>query len=225
MTSTARCPLCWSEGTRSLLTRTAGPKYAHCGNCDLRFLLAEHRLSQADEEHRYRQHRNEVDDPAYRGFLEPLAEEIHKRVPLQSSGLDFGCGPGPALAALLAERGHKVELFDPLFYPDASSLSRTYAFVVTSEVVEHFYEPRKEFARLKGMTEPGGWLGVMTLLYRPDVDFAEWYYPRDPTHVVFYSKKTFEWIAGEYGFEKPEFSGDRMIFLRRSPIPSPQANR
>ncbi len=38
----------------------------------------------------------------------------------------------------------------------------------------------------------------MTLFYDPDYDFNSWHYRLDPTHVTFYSMKTFEWLAKEF---------------------------
>ncbi|SVE24466.1 uncharacterized protein METZ01_LOCUS477320, partial [marine metagenome] len=31
--------------------------------------------------------------------------------------------------------------------------------------------------------------------------FSKWYYKRDPTHVAFYSQKTFSWMGNKYELE------------------------
>ena len=41
-------------------------------------------------------------------FLGRLAEPLVERLDPGASGLDFGCGPGPALAAMLTRRGYTV---------------------------------------------------------------------------------------------------------------------
>ena len=64
-----------------------------------------------------------------------------------------------------------------------------------TETAEHFYEPNKEFMRLDSLLEKGGWLGVMTNFYNDSIDFEDWYYRKDPTHVVFYTEQTLEVIA------------------------------
>ena len=35
----------------------------------------------------------------------------------------------------------------------------------------------------------------MTNFYDDSINFKDWYYRKDPTHVVFYKEKTFEFIA------------------------------
>ena len=52
----------------------------------------------------------------------------------------------------------------------------------------HFYYPFSEFELLDKMLNPSGILGIMTNFLSDDSLFANWYYRRDPTHVVFYAK-------------------------------------
>ena len=51
------------------------------------------------------------------------------------SGLDFGAGPGPALAAMMSEDGFDVAIYDPFFQPDAEALQRKYDFITSTETV------------------------------------------------------------------------------------------
>jgi hypothetical protein len=51
---------------------------------------------------------------------------------------------------------------------------------------------------------------VMTAIITDATDFPSWYYRRDPTHVVFYSTRTFEWIAGHFGFRESRTHGPRV---------------
>jgi len=32
-------------------------------------------------------------------------------------------------------------------------------------------------------------------------NFSKWYYKRDPTHIAFYTSKTFKWLAREMDFK------------------------
>ena len=41
------------------------------------------------------------------------------------------------------------------------------------------------------------WFGLMTSFITEDYLFKNWHYRRDPTHVVFYKKKTFEVVANQ----------------------------
>ncbi len=159
------------------------------------FLNPEQRLPIDDEHSKYRLHRNGPDDKDYRRFLSKIADPLLQRLPAEAKGLDYGCGPGPALALMLREAGHHVRLFDPLFFPDPESLEDLYDFIVCSEVIEHFHHPAEEFARLNRMLLPGGWLGLMTCFQTDDDRFATWHYRRDPTHVVFFRETTLRYIA------------------------------
>ena len=98
----------------------------------------------------------------------------------------------------MMEAGHSMALFDPFFQPDRSVLQETYDFVTCTEVAEHFHRPAAEFTQLLGLLHPGGWLAVMTAFQTDDAAFANWYYRRDPTHVVFYREATLRYLADEH---------------------------
>lgn len=193
------CPVCRSAGPR-LFVSVAGRDYWRCGHCAATFLDPRHRLSAAAERMVYEQHRNDPGDPAYRRFLARLSDPLLARLAPASSGLDYGCGPGPALAAVLREAGHAMALHDPFFHPDPGPLATTYDFVTCTEVAEHFHRPADEFDRLGRLLQPGGWLAVMTCFQDDDARFADWHYRRDPTHVVFYRAATFRVLAAQRGW-------------------------
>ena len=115
-------------------------------------------------------------------------------------GLDFGCGPGPALAQMFAEAGFDMALYDPLFHPDPAALDARYDFITCTEVAEHLFEPAKVFDQFDVLLKPGGWLGIMTCFQTDDARFDNWHYRRDPTHVVFYREATFQWLADHHGW-------------------------
>ncbi|MBD3640238.1 MAG: class I SAM-dependent methyltransferase [Marinobacter sp.] len=158
------------------------------------------RLSADEERAIYELHENDPEDAGYRRFLSKLANPLTERLPPGAEGLDFGSGPGPALAGMLEEAGFSMALYDPFFHPDKASLARTYDFITCTEVVEHLHEPAEAFSLLDRSLRPGGWLGIMTCFQTDDDRFDNWHYRRDPTHVVFYRQATFEWLAGTYGW-------------------------
>ncbi len=156
-------------------------------------------LPSADEERSiYLLHRNDADDVGYRKYLEPIAKALLARLRPGSHGLDYGCGPDSALAAMLREAGHHLALYDPLFYPDADALARQYDFITCSEVIEHFHRPFQEFAKLNAMLKSGGVLAIMTRFLTDSIDFQRWHYRRDPTHVVFYRELTLRKVADRF---------------------------
>ena len=167
------------------------------------------------EKQRYLEHNNDLKNKAYRAFLSKLSEPLKEKIPLGSHGLDFGCGTGPALADMLAQDGYEVSLYDPFFYPDKNVLSKQYDFVTCTETAEHFHNPRKEFDRLDGLLKPGAWLGIMTSFLTEDDEFENWYYRRDPTHVTFYSEKTFQVIASQRNW-KCEIKSKNIVLLQKN---------
>ncbi|MBW1635409.1 MAG: class I SAM-dependent methyltransferase [Deltaproteobacteria bacterium] len=192
------CPLCCTSATRTLVS-VNGRDYRRCDQCEATFLNPKNRLSREEEYAQYLLHKNNTEDRRYRKFLSRLATPLLKRLVPGSSGLDYGCGPAPLLAAMLTEAGHNMRLFDPFFHPDQSVLNHTYDFITCTETIEHFHRPAREFSRLAGMLRPGGWMGVMTCFQTEDKLFSSWHYRRDPTHVIFYRETTLHHIAERSG--------------------------
>ena len=195
----ATCPVCRSANPSPLMILD-GVTYWYCGTCEARFLDPLHHPSRGDEHRRYLSHQNDPDDPRYRKFLARLTDPLLARLPPASSGLDYGCGPGPALAAVVREAGHRMALYDPFFSPDEAPLAVQYDFVTCTETAEHFHRPADEFDRLFGLVRPGGWLAIMTCFQTDDASFADWHYRRDPTHVVFYRSTTLVHLAHQRGW-------------------------
>jgi SAM-dependent methyltransferase len=194
------CPVCRHDRTR--LFQDIGQRcYWRCRQCQATFLDPLQRPDASTEKSEYDRHQNDPADPGYRRFLERLATPLLERLAPGSSGLDYGCGPGPALAAMLTEAGHLMTVFDPIYFPDCQALERQYDFISCTEVVEHFHDPAAEFERLDGLLRPGGWLGIMTRFQTDDARFAGWHYRRDPTHVVFYRAETMQWLIDRFGWD------------------------
>src|SRR5690606_18926575 len=110
-------------------------------------------------------------------------------------GLDCGASPGPTLSRMLEGRGHRVTPYDPFFAPDAAARERTYDFIACTLAPEHFFSPSRGFTRMGRLLKPSGLLAVMTDVLDDAQEFAQWRYARDPTHVCFYRRETFEWLA------------------------------
>jgi len=214
------CPLC-EAATTFRFHRVESREYWRCRRCELTFVPRRQHLSAAEELHRYRQHHNDPSDAGYCAFLDRLAGALTPRLSPGVVGLDYGSGPGPTLSVMLAEQGFRMRLYDPFFAPDDGALRETYDFITSTETIEHFVGPRREFRRLDALLRPGGWLGVMTQMQEDDATFLTWWYLKDPTHVCFYRADTMRWIAGWLGwrvefpapsitlFHKPARTDDR----------------
>ena len=215
MERTAACPVCRAPAPQPFMD--VGPqRYWKCETCDARFLdPAQHPAPDAERAH-YLTHENDPADPRYRNFLSKLATPLLARVAPRSSGLDYGCGPGPALAAMLREAGHDMALYDPFFHADENALARTYDFIACTETAEHFHRPADEFDRLDTLLRPGGWLALMTAFRPEDNAFANWHYRKDPTHVVFYNETTLRTVADIRGWTC-EFPCPDVALMRTAP--------
>ena len=164
------CPLCDAHGA-VLFNRDSHRDYYRCVACRLVFVPPQAWLTAAAEKAEYDLHRNQVDDPGYRNFLNRLFQPLQARLAATAEGLDFGCGPGPALATMLTEAGHNMTLYDRFYAPDREALDRD--------------------------------------------AFAGWHYKNDPTHICFFSRDTFNWLAARWGAELEFIANDVIIFTRR----------
>lgn len=209
-----RCPLCGHDQSQ-LFCRDSKREYHRCEQCALVWVPARSRLSAAAEKAEYDLHDNRPDDPGYRKFLSRLAIPLMERLAPNSRGLDFGCGPGPALAQMLEEAGHKVSLYDHFYFPRSDVLQQRYDFICATEVVEHLHQVGAVLTQLWSLLESGGTLGVMTKLVLDQTAFETWHYKNDPTHVCFFSRVTFDWLAGQLNAEL-EYTGNDVILLRKS---------
>ncbi len=114
------------------------------------------------EKDHYDQHENDPNDRSYRQFLSRLSTPVNARLKPKSNGLDFGCGPGPTLSKMFVEAGHSMQVYDPYYAPNPSTLKGTYDFITLSEVIEHLQQPRLELMTLWKLLRPNGLLGIMT---------------------------------------------------------------
>ena len=190
------CLLCQSSSTEDYYLDTR--QYWQCGDCDLVFVASSEHLSEAEEKSRYDFHENNPEDLGYRKFLNRLIKPLSERLSPGSSGLDFGCGPGPTVSVMLEDLGHTMACYDKYYAPDPVVLDTPYDFITSTEVLEHLRSPGEEVSKLMQMLKPGGYLGVMTKLTPSKSDFANWHYKKDPTHICFYSESTFEWVAEQW---------------------------
>ena len=188
--------------------------YWHCYTCEAKFLDSSFHINLDAEKNRYLEHENIVDDPGYRNFLSRLISPLKEKLSSNSTGLDFGCGHGPALADILTKDNFKIDLYDPFFFPNKDIFLKTYDFITCTETAEHFFSPKKEFDTLNSLLKPNGWLGVMTCFLTKKEAFDKWYYRRDPTHVVFYAEKTFEVIAMQRGWNCEIVTKDVVLFYK-----------
>lgn len=208
-----QCPLCNNSATRHF-HRDKNREYRQCDCCLLVFVPPDYHLDAAREKAEYDLHQNNVDDPGYRRFLSRLVWPVQAKIPPPAQGLDFGCGPGPALAQMFQKAGYVMKMFDKFYARDFSVLAGPYDFITCTEVVEHLAEPGKTLDQLFSIIVPGGWLGIMTKLVIDSAAFARWHYKNDLTHICFFSRYTFQWLANHWACPV-EFVGNDVILLKK----------
>ena len=208
------CPLCHSDDTGSYY-KDRRRVYVNCRSCNLIFVPKAYHLSPEREKARYDLHRNSPNDAGYRSFLQGILNPTIEIVPLGSRGLDYGSGPEPVLTEMFREQGYRMESYDIHYADNPAVLKEKYDFLVCNETVEHFSQPRKEWERFPQLIGPDGIVAVRTELMHASRDFSKWHYIRDETHICFYSKETFQWLADFGGFTV-EYFGATAIFRQKA---------
>ncbi|CAH0527319.1 class I SAM-dependent methyltransferase [Vibrio hippocampi] len=207
------CPLCSALSIQHYHSDKKRD-YLQCQECQLVFVPRQQRLNADAEKEIYDLHLNDPNDSGYRRFLSRIVSPLAQRISPQSKGLDFGCGPGPTLSLMFEEQGHLMSLYDLYYYPELSVLNYQYDFITATEVIEHLYEPNTVWQQWLSLLKPSGWLGLMTKLVIDVEAFANWHYKNDQTHVVFFSRATFIYLAQRDNLEI-EFIGNDVILLRK----------
>jgi len=191
------CPLCNSSSKNF-----CNQHFYLCSVCDGIFRPRADLLGFVAEKKRYETHNNDVNDARYQNFVSPITNAILKEYSKNESGLDFGAGTGPVISKILIDHGYKIKKYDPFFHNFIELLNDKYDYIACCEVIEHFYNPKKEFLLLKNLLKPKGALFCMTAIYDDSINFDKWYYKDDPTHVFIYQKETIKWIQNNIGFSK-----------------------
>ncbi|MBQ4820226.1 class I SAM-dependent methyltransferase [Aquimarina sp. MMG016] len=207
-----KCSLCDSE-TKSF-SEVHNRIYHRCITCKGISLHSSFFLSPEDEKERYLLHNNDISDKGYQDFVAPIIQTVLCNHKPNHNGLDFGSGSGPVITSLLRKKGYNITTYDPFFAPSHNTLTKKYNYIICCEVMEHFYNPAKEFKLLHSLLNPDGVLYCKTKLFNESIDFNSWWYKNDPTHVFFYTTETLQWIATNYDFQKIEIKKDVIIFSK-----------
>ncbi|MCH8500653.1 MAG: class I SAM-dependent methyltransferase [Aliidiomarina sp.] len=214
------CPLCASQSTqlwhRDQRRPVVGREYWQCANCQLVFVPKAFHLDPSAEKAIYDLHQNDPDDAGYRRFLSraqaPILRYFANRNLTALRGLDFGCGPGPALTSMLGEHGIACVNYDPFYFSYPELLEQRYDFIVSTEVFEHLSQPYQVLEQIVPCLKPDGLLVIMTQRPRDLSAFSRWGYTLDPTHISFFREASFHWIARHFQLELIEMERDVVVF-------------
>ncbi len=208
------CPLCNSISDE--FYKNNALVYYQCNNCEGIFIADLDKPNPEEELNHYKTHINDVNDLRYQQFVSPITNSILRDFNELSLGLDFGAGSGPVITKILKDNNYNISAYDPYFCNYPELLNNSYHYIACCEVIEHFYNPKKEFELLASILKPNGKLYCMTDIYNENIDFDKWYYKNDPTHVFIYQKKTFEFITRTYGFSNMIIDKRLVVFSKNA---------
>ncbi|MGX5174928.1 class I SAM-dependent methyltransferase [Aliikangiella sp. IMCC44653] len=192
--------------------------YLQCQQCQLVYVPAQYRLTAQAEKAEYDKHQNNEQDNGYRRFLARTTTPLFAQLAAKPhdnrrpQGLDFGCGPGPAIKSMAAEAGYLVENYDLYYYNQPELLQKRYDFITMTEVIEHIAKPAILLKQLNGLLHHQGILAVMTKRRTDLPAFKNWHYKNDPTHICFYSIACLEWVARKMGWRLEVIDKDVVFF-------------
>lgn len=190
-----KCLLCHSAHLKNLVS------HFECEECALTFKNPSVFLSPEEESNRYKFHQNDKEnsDSGYIEFLNSFISPLLPFIIEKKSLLDYGSGPYPMLTNLIKEKRPDlaIDIWDPFFTP-GKKLTGHFDVITSTEVLEHFHNPALELGNIMNLLSKEAIFGIKTVFYSPETDYKNWWYKNDPTHVVFYSEKTFNYIAQKY---------------------------
>ena len=209
------CHICQHE-TSSFLHSKTGIRYYHCKVCEYIFKSPQHFQDLSQQKERYNLHENDEDDEGYRAYFQRFLDFVLPQIPTPSNALDFGCGATSLLSQMLEEGGIACDYYDPIYHPHNLHEDKKYQLIVSTEVFEHLHQPREVFASLLDRLQEGGYLAIQTQFHPNDeASFKKWYYHQDPTHIVFFTAKTFKVLCELYGCECVADNGKNIVVIRK----------
>ena len=208
------CLIC-SNKTEEFLDEKSNIRYFECKKCNFMMKSKDSFVDFNEQKKRYDLHQNSEDNLEYREYFNRFIDFILPSIEKPKSALDFGCGATSLLSKILEEKNINCNFYDPIYYPD-NLYDKSYDLIVSIEVFEHLHNPRETFKTLVDKLNPNGYLAIQTAFYPKDRDkFLKWYYKLDPTHIIFFSPKTFEKLAKEFELEVIKYDKKQMILMRK----------
>ncbi len=175
--------------------------YYFCSDCEFIFKTRELVLDETAEKKRYMQHNNSIEDERYLDYFKKFLDEIVPHIN-GTIGLDYGSGCANALEYVAnRDYGLAMDSYDK-YFSSKETLQPKYDFITCTEVIEHIENPIEFIKEIDAYLSVGGTIAFMTNLHNNNTtDFFNWWYISDPTHISFYTLKTFEYLASKLGYE------------------------
>jgi len=211
------CPVCGTPSPSFTDVQLACVTY-HCPSCELIFKDESCFPTEAQERKKYGEHNNTLENEGYVAMFKQFIDFTlsHTARPVKRV-LDFGSGPAPVLAELLRRRGFDVAVYDKHFAPRPPDENAEFDLITSTEVIEHIADPMQALRYLKSHLAPGGTIALMTQFHdNSEAFYLNWWYRRDPTHLCFFTPKTFGVAAKLLQMELTAHDAKKRVLLTRS---------
>ena len=210
-----KCHIC-NQSTVSFKHEKTDVKYYHCTSCEYIFKSPTCYQDLETQKERYNLHENNEDDAGYIAYFQRFLDFVLPSVENVKTALDFGCGRTSLLATLLEKEGVSCDYYDPIYHPDTLVNDKQYDLIVSTEVFEHLHQPRVVFTSLLEKLNDGGYLAIQTEFHANGHEaFKKWWYPQDPTHIVFFRGETFRVLCEMYGCKYMRDNGKNMVLIQK----------
>ena len=208
------CHIC-NRPTEFFIHEKTNITYYHCKSCDYIFKSPECYQDLATQKERYNLHENDEEDAGYKAYFQRFLDFTLPLVDKPKTALDFGCGASSLLSNMLQKEGIACDYYDPIYHPDTLNFGKKYELIVSTEVFEHLHQPKEVFESLIEKLKEGGYLAIQTQFHPNDVEaFKKWYYHQDPTHIVFFTAKTFRVLCEMYDCKFIADNGKNMVIVK-----------
>jgi len=191
--------------------------YYRCQDCGFVYLDDNHRVDSMEEKRKYDQHNNSLENEGYVQMFEDFIElAIAPYLKKIQTALDFGSGPTPVFSELLKRRGLEVDIYDLYYAPKKVYEEREYDLITSTEVFEHLSKPLETLQLLTEHLKENGYIVLMTKFPpKEDEAFLNWWYRRDPTHISFFTPKSFEVMAQKVGLKVLKTINDNVVVFQK----------
>jgi 2-polyprenyl-3-methyl-5-hydroxy-6-metoxy-1,4-benzoquinol methylase len=116
----------------------------------------------------------------------------------------------------MQKRGANVDCYDKFYQTKPIFENKMYDLITSTEVFEHLFNPLDTLKELSHHLNPKGHIAIMTLFHARSMEhFWAWWYRRDPTHITFFTPRTFEVMAKMCDLEIIKTDEKRVIILQK----------
>ncbi len=212
-----KCKICGNE-TKIINDEAREKIYLKCSVCEAIAIKDEFFVPAEREKGQYDNHNNSIENSGYVKMFENFLDFFWDTIKDEATEtLDFGSGPGPVLSKIIEKRSLHVDIFDKFYQPDEVYKDKKYDLITSTEVFEHLKNPLETLLLFKKHLKKDGIIAIMTLFHNNDTEeFLNWWYRRDPTHILFYTPKTFEVMCAMCGLKILKTDHKRIIVLTSS---------